>query len=487
MTAYATAKFFGSGGRLTFAFLCIGILGGLASTHGTRILTDQVDAGKHVFNTWLAPKAASADGIVGAKKTWLGTTIFRIERAVNNRIEAAVRCVAPLEPAKAPGSRFECDLPFTLLMCAGEKILRNTEPACRIAWAIIWVWPRSAADSTRIFAEVGRVDDPFARALTPMQRLAVAYYIAEKRLEGDTFNVNRALKLLSAGILVAGDFGNGGMKLQGEGWGSPESWGTWTISKRASLLPIPIHEHARNKDLIFQVDVIPFIPRPGRNQVVHVFANGTKVASWLFTEANPQRVATALITRQAVGDLENLSLYFDVPNAASPFTSGISNDVRTLGVGFKKIIIKEIEFTPAAEERLDLSMRSNASSASYVTAGWLPPTEAGIWAVDETASLIVPVSIDANSKAILEIDTYVQNEQDNSRPSIEVAVNGDVVGKLKNGDTSNTFAIPNSGLSSDDRLLIEFRHALEARSGSKPSGSLPLLLKNVSIRSTPPG
>lgn len=284
-------------------------------------------------------------------------------------------------------------------------------------------------------------------------------------------------------IIVDGSFGQNGLHLQDEGWSSPESWGTWSDGKHASLLPIPLREAVRNKELFLQADILPFIAKPGQTQVVNVLANGRVVANWLFAEANPHRTATAIIPRQAFADSNDLSLSFEIPEAASPVTYGLSSDTRKLGIGIKHIAIREISLLPLRSLNLTFPVHDSTPTDSYpyVAAGWANMNGTSLGAIDQSASLLFPSPVGTVRNAAIVISADVSNRLDGSRASIEVAVNGHVLGQLANGDASTRFSLSDDILAFGQTLLIEFKDI----AGPHSDGPLPLQLKRVRLDSAP--
>lgn len=153
---------------------------------------------------------------------------------------------------------------------------------------------------------------------------------------------------LQPDIIVDGELNQGGLRLQGDGWGNAETWGTWTIGGSATLLPLPLQSSVKNSDLVFQADVRSFIPTHGYTQIVRVFANGVQVASWLFTEGERERIETVLIPHRLLEGQETLLLSFEIPNAVSPLSLGLSKDPRKLGVGLKRLTVKKAQRTPVS-------------------------------------------------------------------------------------------------------------------------------------------
>jgi hypothetical protein len=144
-------------------------------------------------------------------------------------------------------------------------------------------------------------------------------------------------------VIVDVSFGLDSAPLREKGWSAAEDWGTWTVGPQASLRPIPIPDEAADSDLFLEADIRAFIPKSGQDQKVAVLANGVVVANWVITDAEPERIVTARIPKATLARSSALSLSFDISNPASPSSLGISFDPRALGIGVKRLKIKELE------------------------------------------------------------------------------------------------------------------------------------------------
>ncbi|WP_454645536.1 hypothetical protein [Bradyrhizobium liaoningense] len=143
-------------------------------------------------------------------------------------------------------------------------------------------------------------------------------------------------------ILADGPFTSSGLSSPAAGWGDPEPWGVWTLGPYASLRPIPV-PRAADSDLVLDADVRAFLPGQGKMQRVAVFANGTGVAKWTFSEADAERALTVRIPKSVMTGHSALSLSFEISDPASPASLGLSADRRALGFGIKRLTIKEVE------------------------------------------------------------------------------------------------------------------------------------------------
>ena len=345
-------------------------------------------------------------------------------------------------------------------------------------------WDLKAADTVRKITSRSsfRLPSNFTGAL--MTRARVRWDGGESDWKnGDIWIVSRtasnssATSFRCAGIIFDGLFGEGGVRLQGNGWSAPEPWGTWTDGYKANLLPIPIGEEFKNEDLIVQADVMPFIGTPGQKQAVRVSANGKVVANWLFTDLNPQHIATALIPRQVFANEKTLSLSFDILNPTSPNSLGLSEDRRMLGIGLRQIRIKDIQLPPVDSRDSFISLRGAVSDSAIVMAGWSAPTENGITAIDQSAAIFVHGFKGHVTNASITVDALSLEEG----KEIEVLINNIFVGKIEYGRSKYEFTLPEEAYISDQPLFVEFRKAIVADITSSVDNPLPLQLRGIHL------
>ena len=127
----------------------------------------------------------------------------------------------------------------------------------------------------------------------------------------------------------------------GDGWGETESWGVWTIGREAE-----VNLHLSPKiggTLILKALVLPFLTPSHCQLVVHISADGRPIAQWSFgTDASGAKgpewreATTPAYKRDRRGPL---TLLFTIDAPRSPLAEGISNDVRTLGLGLLKLFL----------------------------------------------------------------------------------------------------------------------------------------------------
>lgn len=119
-------------------------------------------------------------------------------------------------------------------------------------------------------------------------------------------------------------------------WSIAQAPGTWAEGHAASIAlnfgPTP------STDLEVQADTYAFLPPQRPAQRVIVTANGVEVARWRFDAANPGGLRRARIPRSAMqGGV--LRLAFQMPDAVSPLSLGLSDDPRQLSLGLRRLLV----------------------------------------------------------------------------------------------------------------------------------------------------
>ncbi len=118
------------------------------------------------------------------------------------------------------------------------------------------------------------------------------------------------------------------------GWYWPERTHIWTRDA-SSGLEFSVN-HGAKKDLLFSVDLVPFIKRGNAAQEVTVFANGNKVAEWNIPTGG---VYTALIPA-SVMETDKLHIRFDIAYPAKPENETMGDGLpRVLGIAVKRLSI----------------------------------------------------------------------------------------------------------------------------------------------------
>lgn len=116
------------------------------------------------------------------------------------------------------------------------------------------------------------------------------------------------------------------------GFSSQESWGTWTCAKKA-MLDIMVGDVTQ--DLQLDIEYQTF----NGSQRVNCFIDDTQIAHFI---ANGSEEKSIRIPQQVVKN-GRILMTLELPDAKSPVSLGISDDVRELGLGIKKMRILEIK------------------------------------------------------------------------------------------------------------------------------------------------
>ncbi len=123
--------------------------------------------------------------------------------------------------------------------------------------------------------------------------------------------------------------------MMGAGWSDPENWGTWSISKRATLkISCPLIEDPPGETLSIKLEMQPFVT-PKHPQVAIKINIGNNQA-WSGTLDKVKIVKIDLPKNTCVSN-EKLILKFLIDNSVSPASLGISGDQREIGVALLRI------------------------------------------------------------------------------------------------------------------------------------------------------
>jgi hypothetical protein len=133
-------------------------------------------------------------------------------------------------------------------------------------------------------------------------------------------------------------FGGNGVLGLADGWGEPEDWGTWSVSKRACIrLSVgkagkePIHAVLRYRAFVHEKH-----PRLD----IACRAEGHDVAAWTCTIAAPAGPQRLTIPANVVSESGTIDLEFLISEPRSPAELGASSDVRQLGLGIESLTFR---------------------------------------------------------------------------------------------------------------------------------------------------
>lgn len=116
------------------------------------------------------------------------------------------------------------------------------------------------------------------------------------------------------------------------GFSGAESWGAWSCARRA-VMEFIVGDI--NYDLRLNLDYIIF----NRNQRIKVVVNGVEIADYV---ANKEEEKSFIIPQYIVRN-GVITIALDLPDAKSPKSLGLSDDMRDLAIGIKKLCISEVK------------------------------------------------------------------------------------------------------------------------------------------------
>jgi len=117
------------------------------------------------------------------------------------------------------------------------------------------------------------------------------------------------------------------------GWSNSESWGTWTEGREA-VLKIRFAS-APGRDLCLNAVVRAFV-QPSHPEVrANIRVNGEVLAAWRLTNGDFGHFRITIPARVIPG--KDCKIALEISNPISPRETGLSDDVRLLGLGFKSM------------------------------------------------------------------------------------------------------------------------------------------------------
>ncbi len=124
-----------------------------------------------------------------------------------------------------------------------------------------------------------------------------------------------------------------GLAALGDGWADPEEWGTWTVSKQASLR-LSVEPH-RGRNLDADLKYRAFIHNLHRQLDIVCRAGGRDIAAWRCGVDAMSGIQRLTIPSDVIADGGALDLEFRISTPRSPAELGISPDTRQLGLGIE--------------------------------------------------------------------------------------------------------------------------------------------------------
>ena len=144
--------------------------------------------------------------------------------------------------------------------------------------------------------------------------------------------------VIQRGETVAFGFGGNGVLGLADGWGEPEDWGTWSVSKRPRIrLSVakagagPIHADLRYRAFVHERHpCLDIVCRVGEKDV----------ATWRCTVAAPSDTRRLTIPADIVPANGTIELEFLISEPRSPAELEASSDVRLLGIGIESLTFR---------------------------------------------------------------------------------------------------------------------------------------------------
>jgi hypothetical protein len=123
--------------------------------------------------------------------------------------------------------------------------------------------------------------------------------------------------------------------LIGLGWSTPEPWGRWMLGRTATMV-FKVSGHSR-RDVRVKLSIVAFIPPSHPHQRIDVLANGELLTQQTVREASSE--LSLVIPARVVENDGLVRLVFDLPDAISPASLGLSIDQRELSIGVTQLYV----------------------------------------------------------------------------------------------------------------------------------------------------
>ena len=118
------------------------------------------------------------------------------------------------------------------------------------------------------------------------------------------------------------------------GWSRPERWGVWSVGKQAHIVLPIAKRHVQRIELKFNLRVFA---NARKGQVIEIYINGLKTASWKYRSRTGDHVRKLGINLNRVSANNSLDLKFQISSPTSPKSIGWDSDGRLLGIGLSQI------------------------------------------------------------------------------------------------------------------------------------------------------
>ena len=253
------------------------------------------------------------------------------------------------------------------------------------------------------------------------------------------------------------DFGSSGKGVHylRLGWYDPESWGTWSASRLATILLPASPAQVDSVVMDFAAAVSPSHPA----QRVEIIVNGSQAYSGSISERSS--TLEFKIPEAAKSDsFKGIKMEFRLPDAASPKDIGLGEDTRTLALALRTIALTK-DFLEKMEpvspgEKLDFG--SSGKGVHYLQAGWSDPEDWGTWSASRSATILLPASPAQVDSVIMDFSAAVSPSHPAQR--VEIVVNGFQAfsGSINEQSGTLEFKMPEAAKSDSFKgIKMEFR------------------------------
>ncbi|MFJ7793358.1 DUF6311 domain-containing protein [Pseudomonas sp. NPDC096950] len=122
-----------------------------------------------------------------------------------------------------------------------------------------------------------------------------------------------------------------------DGWGAPETWGTWSEGAEADIL-LRVQPEARS----IVIDVLGFVLPMHAGQTVVFSINGVQALTTRLTAVQGNRIEIPITPaiHEAVASDTLMRIHVQLPDAISPKQLGLGEDRRVMGLGMKSLTVQ---------------------------------------------------------------------------------------------------------------------------------------------------
>jgi hypothetical protein len=231
------------------------------------------------------------------------------------------------------------------------------------------------------------------------------------------------------------DFHSGGNSLgfEGEGWGTNEAGGTWTVGSRSvlflNLTAVP------QSDLILDLEAHAFTPSQRRQFEETLLVNGTHVTDWKITEGESLIKRRVQVPRELVNG-GSMRLEFVNHDPRSPADLGLSTDTRKIGLAIHTLRLRSSNRSHY-EVGEPIDFRTGGNSTDFEGEGWAANEAGGTWTVGRRSVLLLNLSAVPKTELVLDLEAHAFTPPQKPAFTETVLINGTRVAEWKISDEEN--------------------------------------------------